>query len=113
MSAAIVNNRIAGTRITVWDVYQYLEGGNWTPHQIAEILRLSLEQVHAAMRYIEENKEYVLEVHRQIEERNARGNPPEIEAMARESHLRLLKWLEEHRKGEGQEVNGEGTRPRR
>jgi uncharacterized protein (DUF433 family) len=98
MTTAIVDNRIAGTRITVWDVYHYLEGGHWTPAQIAEILRLSVEQVECAMRYIEQNKEEVLKVHRQIEERNARGNPPEIEAMATESHARLLAWLEARRR---------------
>jgi uncharacterized protein (DUF433 family) len=108
MSAAIVNNRIEGTRITVWDVYHYLESGHWTTAQIAEILRLSVDQVESAMRYIEENKEEVLKVHRQIEERIARGNPPEIEAMAKESHARLLAWIEERRRQKNTEVNGAG-----
>lgn len=27
MSAGIIKNRIAGTRITVWDVLRYLENG--------------------------------------------------------------------------------------
>jgi uncharacterized protein (DUF433 family) len=109
MSATIVNNRIAGTRITVWDVYHYLEGGDWTHEQIAEILRISLEQVQVTVRYIEEHKAEVLEVHRQIEERNARGNPPEIEAMLRESHARLLARVEELKRKKSLEGNGEGN----
>jgi uncharacterized protein (DUF433 family) len=108
MSATIVNNRIAGTRITVWDVYHYLEGGDWTHEQIAEVLRLSPEQIEAAVRYIEEHKAEVLEVHRQIEERIARGNPPEIEAMLRESHARLLARVEELKRQKGQKESGEG-----
>jgi uncharacterized protein (DUF433 family) len=109
MSATIVNNRIAGTRITVWDVYHYLEGGDWTLEEIASVLRLTLEQVEAAVRYIKEHQKEVLEVHREIEERNVRGNPPEIEAMVQESHARLLARLEELRKAKCKEVNGEGT----
>jgi uncharacterized protein (DUF433 family) len=108
MSATIVNNRIAGTRITIYDVVQYLEYG-WSAEGITEILPLSLEQVEAAIRYIEEHKAEVLEVHRQIEERHARGNPPEIEAMAQESHARLLARVEEFKRRKRQEANGEGN----
>ena len=40
----IVNNRIAGTRITVWDVLHYLETGLSRP-EIAATLHLSDAQV--------------------------------------------------------------------
>lgn len=108
MSTAIVNNRIAGTRITVWDVYHYLEGGDWSPAQIAEVLRLSLEQVDCALRYIEENKEEVLKVHRQIEERIARGNSPEIEAKREASRIKMEAWLKDRKRAGRTEANGEG-----
>jgi uncharacterized protein (DUF433 family) len=36
----IVKNRIAGTRITVWDVLHYLETG-WSRPEIAATLHLS------------------------------------------------------------------------
>lgn len=102
MSVAIVNNRIAGTRITIYDIYHYLEGGDWQPEEIASLLRLSLEQVGAALKYIEEHKEEVLAVHRQIAERIARGNPPEVEAKLKESHARLMARLEERRRAKVQ-----------
>jgi uncharacterized protein (DUF433 family) len=107
MTAAIVNNRIAGTRITVWDIVYYLENGR-DPEYIAEILPVTVEQVQAAVRYIEEHKEEVMAVHRQIEERNARGNPPEIEAKLAESRAKRLALMEQLRKAKRQEGNGEG-----
>jgi uncharacterized protein (DUF433 family) len=90
MSARIENHRIAGTRITVYDVFHYLEAGRWTPAEIAEALRLSPEQLDAAIEYIDEHRDEMMAVHRRIEERNARGNPPEVEAKAQESHARPL-----------------------
>jgi uncharacterized protein (DUF433 family) len=107
MGDTIVNNRIAGTRITVWDVLHYLENGR-SPEYIAGVLPVTVEQVKATMRYIEENKEYVMAVHRQIEERIARGNPPEIEAKLVESRAKRLALMEQFRKAKRQEGNGEG-----
>ena len=40
---------------------------------------LSSAEVLAALRYIEEHKEEVLSNYRTILERNARGNPPEVQ----------------------------------
>ena len=91
MSAAIVKDRIEGTRITVWDVYLYLEHG-CSVEEIRRWLPLTEEQVHAAIDYIDANREYVLEGHRRIEERNARGNSPEIEEKLRQSRARIEEW---------------------
>jgi len=114
MTPAIVNNRIAGTRITVWDVYHYLESGHWTLAQIAEILRLSVEQVECTVRYIEDNKEEVLKVHRQIEERIARGNPPEVEAKLVGSRAKLQRLRDElARKSAPEGANGASDPGRR
>ncbi len=109
MTAAIVNNRIAGTRITVWDVLHYLEHQR-TPDEIAGILPITVEQVRATMQYIDEHKEEVMAVHRQIEERIARGNPPEVEAKLAESRAKRLALMEQFRRAKCQEGNGEGNR---
>ena len=81
MDAAIIDRgrgpEIAGTRITVYDIFDHLES-NISPHEIGQVFRLSLEQVGAAIAYIEEHKEDVEAVHREIEARNARGNPSEF-----------------------------------
>ncbi len=79
MNVQIVNNRISGTRITVWDVLHYLEG-DWSHEEIGDVLGLSAEQLKAAERYIDEHRDEVMKVHRQIESRNARGNSPEVDA---------------------------------
>lgn len=113
MQAAIVNNRIAGTRITVWDIVHYLDAPAWSLLEIAEVLNLSLEQVQAAVQYIEEHKEEVMEVHRQIEERTARENPSEVEALRKGSRARMQAWLEDQRRAKRQEQNGDGTAGRR
>jgi uncharacterized protein (DUF433 family) len=91
----IVNNHIAGTRITVWDVLHYLETG-WACPEIAATLHVSEAQVEAATHYIEEHKEELLAVHRQIEERKARGNPPAITARLAKSQAKLQAWLLQH-----------------
>ena len=94
MTAAIVDNRIAGTRTTVWDIVRYFEHGR-SPEYIAEVLRLSPEQVQSALEYIEANKQFVMQVHREIEERNARGNPPWVEALREEGRTKMQAWLKQ------------------
>lgn len=105
MSVPIINGRINNTRFTVYEVVHYLESGR-APLEIAQVMRIPLEHVQAAIRYIEEHRDEVMAVHREIEERIARGNPPEIEAMLQESHARLMRRKEELRRNSRQEVNG-------
>ena len=93
----IVNNRIAGTRITVWDVLHYLESG-WSCPAIAATLHLTEAQVAAAARYIEEHRDEAMAVHRHIEDRKARGNPSEIRTKAAKSRAKLQNWLTHHHK---------------
>jgi uncharacterized protein (DUF433 family) len=88
----IVKNRIEGTRITIWDVLHYLEAG-WSRPDIAATLHLTEAQVAAAARYIEDHCDEVMVVHRHIENRKARGNPPEILAKAAKSRAKVLDWL--------------------
>jgi uncharacterized protein (DUF433 family) len=91
----LVNNRLAGTRITVWDVLHYLETG-WSRPEMAVTLHLSAPQVAAVARYIEEHKEELGAVHQQIEARQARGNPPEVTAKLAQSRTKLQAWLKQH-----------------
>lgn len=100
--------RLADSRINVYDVVHYLERGR-SANYIALVLRITLAETRALIQYIEEHKEEVMAVHRKIEERIARGNPPEIEAKLRVSHSKLLALKAElERKRLQEESNGEG-----
>jgi uncharacterized protein (DUF433 family) len=70
---------IAGTRITVYDILDYTTAG-WHHTAIAATLRLSSNQVLAAIQYIEDHKEEVMANYREMLARDARGNPPELQA---------------------------------
>jgi uncharacterized protein (DUF433 family) len=106
-SVILSNRRIAGTRISVYDVYYYLVN-DWKPAEIADVLRLSPDQVHAAMQYIQEHRAEVMAVHQEIEDRNARGNPPEIEAKLQASHAKFQALLKERRRTKP-EADGAGN----
>ena len=73
------NPRIAGTRITVYTILEFVQGG-WRPDDIAFWFGLAKDQVGAAIRYIEEHKEEVTAEYEKIMERINRGNPPELQA---------------------------------
>lgn len=49
---------LAGTRITVYDVMDYLKG-NWSRHFITHIMRISDEQLDAVLAYVAGHKEEV------------------------------------------------------
>ncbi len=97
---------LARTRITVYDLLPYLRAGR-SPTYIASWLGLSTAEVEALIRYIEDHEQEVQAVNARIEERIARGNPPEVEARltrAREQ-LRALQQQLHH----SQEANGAGN----
>lgn len=100
--------RLARSRINVYDVVHYLEGGH-SVNLIALTLRITIAETEALIRYIEEHKEEVMAVHRQIEERNARGNPPEVEAILASSPkvAKIRARWEEIQRKRAQERNGE------
>jgi hypothetical protein len=106
------NGKIAGTRSSVYDVFMYTEAG-WKADEIADILRVTPEQVKAAIQYIEGHREEVMAVHREIEERNARGNPPEVEAKLVKTREKIQAWLRERHQANLQELNGAGDSTRR
>jgi uncharacterized protein (DUF433 family) len=81
MNASIIDRgrgpEIAGTRITVFDIWDYA-GQGWHPDVIATTLRLSSVQVRAAIDYIESHKEEVVAAYQRMRDRETQGNPPEI-----------------------------------
>jgi len=83
MAAEIIERgsgpHIAGTRITVYDVWEYALAGHHHTY-IAVMLGISSAQVQAALAYIEKHKEQVLADYQQILDRIARGHPPEVQA---------------------------------
>ena len=74
---------IVGSRITVYDVLDYAK--TRTPEFIADLFRLKVEQIHAALAYIEEHREEVMVEYREMLARAEAGNPPEIQELAEEA----------------------------
>ena len=97
------NPRIAGTRITVYTILEYVQEG-WRPDDIAFALRLTRAQVEEASRYIEEHRDEVMAEHAKIKERIDRGNPPELQAKLDAAHERLQAMVRDRRR-KGQEAH--------
>jgi uncharacterized protein (DUF433 family) len=74
--------KIAGTRITVYTVLEYLRAGR-TRDWIAAMLHLSSAQVQAAMDYIRDHDTRVNAEHDTILARIERGNPAHVEEQLR------------------------------
>jgi uncharacterized protein (DUF433 family) len=97
---------LKGTRITVYDVVLYHLGGH-SPDRIAEILRIPVSGVEALLAYFDQHREEVMAWHNKIEERNARGNPPEIEAKL--AAIRgTVRRLRDEKLRQQAEANGDG-----
>jgi uncharacterized protein (DUF433 family) len=101
------NPRIAGTRITVYTILEYVQEG-WRRDDIAFWLKLKKDQVEAAIQYIEEHKEAVMAKYEKIMERINRGNPPELQAKLDAGHERFQAMIRERRRSAGQEIHHEG-----
>jgi uncharacterized protein (DUF433 family) len=87
---------ISGTRITVYDVWDYARHG-WHETQIAVTLRLGSRQVRAALTYIEEHKDEVMSAYQEMVDRDARGNPPEIREKLQASREKLERFIQDRR----------------
>lgn len=98
---------IAGTRITVYDIMDYLKE-NWHHTAIATWLRLSSNQVLAAIKYIEEHREEVDAEYGEILEREARGNPPEVQKIIDEIHAKYEPMWEARRRARQPEQSNDG-----
>ena len=102
------NPRIAGTRISVYAIVEYLQG-EWRPDDIAFWLNLKRDQVDAAICYINDHKEEVMAEYEKIMERINRGNPPELQAKLDAGHARFQAMIRERRLAQGQETHHEGN----
>ena len=98
---------IAGTRITVYDIVDYLEEG-WHPTAIAAFFRISSREVGAALRYIEEHEEEVRAEYQRILARAAKANPPELQSQLDAGHARFPERVRERTR-----ANGRGDRDQR
>jgi uncharacterized protein (DUF433 family) len=101
---------IAGTRITVYDILDYYTTG-WHRDMIAVTLHLGSREVEAAIRYIEEHRDEVMAEYEEMLARDARGNPPELQAKldaAHERFLAMVRELREAKNREGQDARHSG-----
>src|SRR5207244_4483961 len=110
MQAEIIDRgrgpEIKGTRITVYDVLDYTKH-DWPPHSISLFLGITVEQVLAAERYIEEHKKDVWANYGKMLDRAARGNPPEIRAKFRQSRRKLKEFMKQLQAQKAQGVSDE------
>ena len=98
---------IKGTRITVFDVLDYLLAG-WPTARIAAWLGVSSDQVQGAVDYLQERRLDVLRDYVRILERSAHGNAPELQARIDAGHARfqdLVKQVQEARAGGATDVS--------
>ena len=83
MGAKIIDRgrgpEIEGTRITIYDIMDYVRD-DWRPEQIAGLFRLPLEDIQAALRYIEDHADEVVFDYRRILSRHREARyAPEVQ----------------------------------
>jgi uncharacterized protein (DUF433 family) len=99
---------IEGTRITVYHVMDFLKHGD-SPESIARDLRISVEEVQAALDYIAAHRQEVDAEYVKIIQRVNRGNPPWVQAMLAKSPEELRQRLAARKAALG--ASGDGNRP--
>jgi uncharacterized protein (DUF433 family) len=102
--------QLSTSRITVLDLLPYFQLGYTHERIIREVMpSLSVAEIEAAERYIDDHREEVLEEDRRIRERNAtRKNSPEVEEILRRAQQKLQARLAFYRNRRGEDSNGEG-----
>jgi len=91
---------IEGTRITVYDVIDYLKE-DWRAGQIAAMFRLPLEDIEAAIAYIERHEEEVMADYQRIVARHQNATySPEVQAKLADTHARFLAKVKARRAGQ-------------
>jgi uncharacterized protein (DUF433 family) len=98
---------LKGTRTTVYDIIPYRLAGR-SPTYIAAAMGHSTEEIEALFRYMDEHYDEVMAVHWRIEERIARGNPPEVEEKLKATRGAARARLEEIRRRNQEQANGDG-----
>ncbi|MGH7140389.1 MAG: DUF433 domain-containing protein [Pirellulales bacterium] len=101
--------QLSTSRITVQDLVPYFQ----LKYSYDEILKimptLSIAEIQAVERYVDEHREEVLEEDRRLRERSAtRRNPPHVEALLRQSRERRLALQERLRSNGHEDGNGAG-----
>ena len=95
---------IAGTRITVYDVMDYLKEG-WHRDRIAGLFRLSSRDIQAAIDYIAEHGTEVEADYQRILERHRNYEyPPEVQAKIRQCRGAAQQRKEELHRRRAQET---------
>jgi hypothetical protein len=79
---------LRGTRLAMTDIAQILQV--MTPEQAADVYNLPVEKIYTSIEYIKANQQRVDADLKAIREREARGNPPELEAKLHGSRERLM-----------------------
>ena len=88
---------IEGTRITVYDVIDYLQE-DWRAGQIAALFRLPLEEIEAAIAYIEQHEDEVMADYQQIIARHRKMTySPAVQAKLADAHERFWAKVESRR----------------
>jgi hypothetical protein len=87
--------QLSTSRITVQDLVPYFQMG-CSYDEIREAMpTLSVAEIQVVERYIDEHREEVMEIDRQIRERNAAlRNPPYVEEILRRAHGKRLALAE-------------------
>ncbi len=106
----IVNNgrgpQIAGSRITVYDVMDYLNDPDWNRESIALLFRLSSQDIQAAIDYIEAHREEVEAEYQRILDRHRNYKYPlEVQGKLDASHQKFVAFVQElrSRKAQGEQ----------
>lgn len=115
MGAQIIDRgrgpEIAGTRITVYDVLDYVQEG-WRYDQIAGLFRLSPDEIQAALAYIEAHHEEIMADYQQILTRHRNVQyPPDVETKLARSRHKLqakLAVIEARHQAEGRHASNHG-----
>ena len=76
------------TRITVYDIWDFKDSHD--PQFIADLFRLTVDEVLVAIRYIDEHKQELMPNYQAMLDLAARGNPPHIRAILEESHKKVM-----------------------
>ena len=89
---------IAGTRITVFDIMDYLKH-DWHRDRIATLFRLSSCEVQLAIDYIKAHRaEVEAEYQRILDRHHNYRYPPEVQAKLDEGHRRFVEFVNELRR---------------
>jgi uncharacterized protein (DUF433 family) len=115
LESTIVNRgrgpEIAGTRITVYDVMDYLKH-DWPRDRIAALFRLSSRDIQAAIDYIQHHREQVEAEYQGILNRHhSYQYPAEVQAKVdrcRQAAERRLEHVRERRAGEVGDAESHG-----